>query len=341
MNNNVAVVILNWDGKKFLDKFLPSVVEHSGNAEIYVADNGSKDGSVEFLKQNFPTVKVICFNKNYGFAKGYNMALKQIEAEYFVLLNSDVEVTPNWIPNIITFLDENEDYVACQPKILTYGNKEYFEYSGGAGGFIDRYGYPFCRGRLFDTLEKDVGQYNDNCEIFWATGACLFVRSQAFHEFGGFDEDFFAHMEEIDLCWRFKNAGYKIGYCYNSVVYHVGGGSLPKSSPFKTYLNIRNNEVMLIKNLYKPSFHIVLFRFLLDFVASFKFWKDGSFKDFTSVIKAHFYVLSHLISIKHKQKNIEPKKVSCIYKRLLIWEYFVKKKKTFNQLNKKDFIAKS
>jgi GT2 family glycosyltransferase len=263
MNNNVAVVLLNWNGKNFLQKFLPSVIENSDNASIYVADNGSEDGSVDFLKQNFPSINIICFEKNYGFAKGYNMALQQIEAEYFVLLNSDVEVTPNWISPIITFLDSKEDYVACQPKILSYYDRSYFEYSGGAGGFIDRYGYPFCRGRLFDTLEKDNGQYDEDCEIFWATGACLFVRAQVFHEFGGFDEDFFAHMEEIDLCWRFKNAGYKIGYCHSSVIYHVGGGSLPKSSPYKTYLNIRNNEVMLIKNLYKPSFHIIIFRFIL------------------------------------------------------------------------------
>ena len=245
----VAVVILNWNGKSFLEKFLPSVFAcNSSYAEIIVADNASTDDSVSFLKSKYPQIKIIQNSSNGGFAKGYNDALKLVEAEYYVLLNSDVEVTPNWIDSVIQLMDTDKSIAACQPKIRAFDDKKSFEYAGAGGGFIDKYGYPFCRGRILDTLEEDKGQYNDVREVFWATGACLFVRSECYHKVNGFDEDFFAHMEEIDLCWRLKNLGYKIMYSPNSTVFHVGGGTLNKTSPKKTYLNFRNNLILLCKN---------------------------------------------------------------------------------------------
>jgi len=264
-NTKTAVVILNWNGKKFLEKFLPAVIEKSSaSADVYVADNCSSDDSVCFLKQKFPQVKIIKNKKNYGFSAGYNQALKQIEAEYFVLLNSDIEVTDNWIEPVINLMESDKTIGACQPKLMSFNDKSLFEYAGAAGGFIDKYGYPFCRGRLFQTIEEDKNQYNDTIEIFWATGACLFVRAEIFKKLGGLDDDFFAHMEEIDICWRMKNAGYKIMYCPNSTVYHVGGGTLHKSNAKKTYLNFRNNLSLLFKNLPNKDFYkIFILRFIL------------------------------------------------------------------------------
>ena len=235
-----AVVILNYNGEKFLREFLPVVIKLSGNAKIVVADNGSTDLSVELLKQKFPTVELIRLDNNYGFCGGYNRALKQVEAEYYVLLNSDVEVTPEWLEPLVALLDSSSDIAAAQPKVLSYNDKDHFEYAGAAGGFMDSLGYPFCRGRLFDITEKDTGQYNDTREVFWATGACLIIRSAVYHKLGGLDEDFFAHMEEIDLCWKVQRAGHKVYYCGTSHVFHVGGGTLSKSNPRKTYYNLRN-----------------------------------------------------------------------------------------------------
>lgn len=334
-----AVVILNWNGKKFLEKFLPSVIEHSSNvADIVIADNASTDDSITFLKNTYPQLSIIQNAQNGGFAKGYNDALKQIDAEYYVLLNSDIEVTPHWIEPVIELMDSDQNIAACQPKLRSYYEKEKFEYAGGAGGFIDKYGYPFCRGRIFDTLETDKGQYNDTCEIFWATGACMFVKASIYHRLGGLDEDFFAHMEEIDLCWRMKNKGYKIMYCAGSTVYHVGGGTLPKSSPFKTYLNFRNNIALLYKNLPKGKLiSVFALRFPLDGIAAVKFMLDGSFQDLWAVARAHFYFYTHHKTIKRKRKMLVQQKVSCVYDQLLLIPYYLKKKKVFNQLDKRKF----
>ena len=294
LSKKVAVVILNWNGKSFLENFLPNVIKYSSSAQIIVADNNSTDDSINFLKAHFPQVTLIINKVNDGFAKGYNTALKQVDAEYYVLLNSDVEVTEDWIEPIIELLDSDKNIAACQPKILDYYHKNKFEYAGACGGFIDKYGYPFCRGRLFNVLEEDNGQYNTAIEIFWATGACMFIRSKAFWKVGGFDDDYFAHMEEIDVCWRMKNCGYKIYVEPKSVVYHVGGGTLNKLSPRKTFLNFRNNLITLTKNAApKFLFFKILYRMILDGVAAFKFLFEGSGSHFIAVIKAHFSFYAH------------------------------------------------
>jgi GT2 family glycosyltransferase len=269
----VAVVILNWNGEKFLKQFLPGVVQHSQDmADVVVIDNASKDSSVTFLRNQFPDVRVIELSKNYGFAGGYNHGLKDISHEYFVLLNSDVEVTEGWIKPVIDFMESQPGMVACQPKMLDFHRKEWFEYAGAAGGFIDKDAYAFCAGRIFYEFEKDDQQYSQNEEVFWASGAALFIRRDAWNEVGGLDQDFFAHMEEIDLCWRLKNRGYKIGACRQSIVYHYGGGTLDRLSPFKTYLNFRNNLYMIVKN-YRAgnlTWHL-LRRMSLDGIAAIRF----------------------------------------------------------------------
>ena len=338
-SKKVAIVILNWNGKKFLEKFLPSVIKFNTNfSDVIIADNCSTDDSIQFLKKEFPEVKIIVNKENYGFSKGYNEALKNIEAEYFVLLNSDIEVTEKWIEPIINLMDSDETIGACQPKLLSYSEKNKFEYAGGAGGFIDKFGYPFCRGRLFQTIEEDNGQYNDAIEIFWATGACMFVRASAYHQVGGLDDDFFAHMEEIDICWRLKNAEYKIMYCPESVVYHVGGGTLPKNNPRKTYLNFRNNLSLLYKNLPKKDFvWILMLRFILDGIAGIRFLIDGDFKDMIAVIKAHFYFYFNLRKLYRKRiKNIHSE-ANCVYQKNIVLEYFLRNKKLFTQLDNSEF----
>ena len=304
-----AIVILNWNGKDWLEKFLPTIIQHSDMAEIIIADNGSTDDSLLFLSKNFPNIKVINNKENLGFAGGYNNALDQIHAEYYVLLNSDVEVSDNWLLPIIRLMDKDKDIAACQPKLLDFNNRKKFEYAGASGGFLDNLGYPFCRGRIFNFLEEDAGQYNDTAEVFWATGACLFVRADIFWEVGGFDSDFFAHQEEIDLCWRLRNKGYKIMVEPKSEVYHVGGGTLNASSSFKTYLNFRNNLCMLFKNLPLPClFFVVIFRLLLDAVASITFLKqkDG-FSHFFAIIKAHFYFYCAIPKLIIKRQKIKQK----------------------------------
>jgi len=339
MQSKVAVVILNWNGKKFLDDFLPVVIKHShADAEIIVADNDSTDGSVEFLKEIFPEVKIILNDTNGGFAKGYNDALKKVEAKYYVLLNSDIEVTQNWINPVIKLMESDENIAACQPKLLSYYEQEKFEYAGAAGGFIDKYGYPFCRGRIFQTLETDRGQYNNVAEIFWATGACMFVRSDVYHNLGGLDERFFAHMEEIDFCWRSKNEGYKIMYCPDSSVYHVGGGTLPKHSAQKTYLNMRNNNIMLFKNL--PASRLLkvfISRLVLDGVAALKFLVDGGLKDLWAVVRAHWRFFSMIPQLLNDRKKLKKGTVSKIYRNNLVIEYFLKKKRRFTDLDPKRF----
>lgn len=289
MKSKLAVVILNWNGKSWLEKFLPSVVQFSGDADIFVIDNGSTDDSIEFLKINFPTVKIVINSENQGFAGGYNQGLKQIDAEYYCLLNSDVEVTENWIEPVLNLFGKNQDIAAIQPKILSYNDKNKFEFAGAAGGLIDNLGYPYCRGRIFDTVEEDKGQYDDETEIFWASGCCFFVRSKDFWDQNGFDERFFAHQEEIDLCWRLINSGRKIFYTGKSNVYHVGGGTLNKQSAQKTYLNIRNNLSMMLKNLPFPQLMgLIFFRLCLDGIAGIYFGLKQGFPHLWAVVRAHF-----------------------------------------------------
>ncbi len=335
MDSKVAVVILNWNGKNFLELFLPKVIAHSKNvAEIIVADNDSSDDSVAYLQQNFPEVRIIQNEINGGFAKGYNDALAQVNAEYYILLNSDIEVTSNWITPVIALMDKNPEIAACQPKLMSYYEREKFEYAGAAGGFIDKYGYPFCRGRLFQTLESDGGQYDEVTEIFWATGACIFIRSAIYHKLGGLDERFFAHMEEIDFCWRAKLDGHKIMFCPDSTVYHVGGGTLPKKSWKKTYLNMRNNNIMLYKNTPENRLKKVFFaRLFLDGVAAIKFLFDGGIMDMFAVIKAHWKFFFMLPELRRERWAKEPEAVSKIYQKNLVYEYFLKRKKTFGELN--------
>ncbi len=330
-----AVVILNWNGKHWLEKFLDNVIRNSLNTEVIVADNNSTDGSVSYLKDNYPNIRIIHNDGNYGYAKGYNLALRQIDAEYFVLLNSDIQVTKDWTCPIIELMEKDQSIAACQPKILDYNNKNKFEYAGASGGFIDKFGYPFCRGRIFDDLEEDKEQYNDGTEVFWATGACLFVRASHFFEAGELDEDFFAHQEEIDLCWRLKNKGYKIMVEPKSEVYHVGGGTLNVGSPFKTHLNFRNNLYMLFKNLPLSSLFIIIpIRLVLDGIASITFLSNKQgINHFFAVMKAHFsfyFEIPKLIVKRRKisqQSSLRGKKnYSILIKNKL------KKIKTFSEL---------
>ncbi|WP_026705097.1 glycosyltransferase family 2 protein [Flavobacterium soli] len=328
---NIAVVILNWNGVQLLEQFLPSVLAYSPEATVYVADNASTDDSVAFVRSNFPSVKIIHNDKNYGFAKGYNQALNNLEADVYALVNSDIEVTPNWLSPIIeTFLQEPKTAV-IQPKILDFKNKEYFEYAGAAGGFLDKFGYPFCRGRIFDTLEKDMGQYDNDLPIFWASGACFFIRSEVFHELGGFDADFFAHQEEIDLCWRIFNKGYTIKYCHSSKVFHVGGATLQEGSPMKTFLNFRNSLWMLTKNLPLSSFFPILFiRMILDGVAAFRFLLQGKGKHFLMILKAHFYFYWFLPRNLRKREGKQNKQYFKI--KSIVYSYYIRSGKVFDRL---------
>jgi GT2 family glycosyltransferase len=331
----IAVVILNWNGKNWLNKFLPSVVSYCPtHTQIWVADNASTDGSVDLIENEFPTVFIHKLDKNYGFTGGYNRALNHIKAEYYVLLNSDVEVTEGWLDPMLELLEKNPSIAACQPKIKSYAHKDEFEYAGAAGGFIDQWGYPFCRGRLFNSYEKDEGQYNDVKEIFWASGAALFIRSSVYNECGGLDEDFFAHMEEIDLCWRIKNRGYQIFYHPDSVVYHVGGGTLSMGSPKKVYLNFRNNLQLLTKNVRGSILiPVIFFRMILDGIAAISFLKQPKgWQSFMSVFRAHINFYMMLGSLIKKRKKITQHHVSCIYKGSVVWMYFVKKIRSFSNL---------
>lgn len=321
--SKIAVVILNWNGKSWLEQFLPTVILHSKQAEIYVVDNASTDDSVSYLQKEFPNVHIVLNDGNYGFAKGYNRGLKHIDAELYCLLNSDVEVTENWLEPILQLYYNNPEIAAIQPKILSYANKDKFEFAGAAGGFIDNLGYPYCRGRIFDETEIDHGQYDDECEIFWASGCAFFIRSQNFWEQNGFDERFFAHQEEIDLCWRLNNSGRKIYYTSKSKVYHVGGGTLNKQSPQKTYLNFRNNLTMLAKNLPFPKVVWLIFvRLCLDGIAGIYFGIKNGFSHLWAVVRAHFGFYAQLPeSIRrrgsHQMKNYYATK-------WLIFKHFLK-----------------
>jgi GT2 family glycosyltransferase len=329
----LAVVILNWNGIDHLKTFLPSVLRHSGSFAVYVIDNASTDGSVAWLRTQYPEVQIVVNQHNEGFCRGYNLGLKQIEAEYYVLLNSDVEVTENWIRPVFEKMESEPTIAACQPKILSYSNRQQFEYAGAAGGYIDWLGYPFCRGRIFDTLEADKGQYDSEEEIFWASGACFFVRSSLFQQLGGFDEAFFAHMEEIDLCWRLKNRGHKILVLPSSVVYHVGGGTLQASNPFKTYLNYRNGLFLLYKNLpEKRLFSTLLIRLCLDGVSGLRHLVRFEFRFVWAILKAHFAyyrtVLKGTVTRDYKGQK-EPSHM--LYKSIVL-EYFLNKKKVFSAM---------
>ncbi len=336
----VAVVILNWNGKKYLEQFLPSLIEHTGSdAEIVVADNASTDDSLSFLKTNFPSIRVIQNTTNGGFARGYNLALKQVEADYYVLLNSDIEVTANWLKPVISMMEQDEKIGACQPKIRSFHHRNSFEYAGAAGGYIDEYGYPFCRGRLFLTIEEDNGQYDDTVEISWASGACMFVRSRLFHQLGGLDDDFFAHMEEIDFCWRLHNYGYRVMYCPGSTVYHIGGGTLPKASWRKTYFNFRNNFMLLYKNLpSKYLFKVFALRLILDTVAALKFLFQAGFRNFWAVARAHMSFYKALPSLRKKRKKLKHGSMKMMYKRNIVFEYYLRGKKHFSQLDQEKFF---
>ncbi|MGM5470202.1 glycosyltransferase family 2 protein [Flavobacteriaceae bacterium LMO-SS05] len=327
----IAIVILNWNGKALLQKFLPSVIKYSPEAELYVADNASTDDSVSFVKTNFLSVNIIQNTENGGYAKGYNDALKQIDADVFCLLNSDVEVTENWLLPILSEFQNNPETAIIQPKILDYKNKTHFEYAGAAGGFIDKLGYPYCRGRIFNTIEEDTGQYNDTTEIFWASGACFFIRKTTFEALEGFDESFFAHMEEIDLCWRAFNRGFNTKYIGASTVYHVGAATLQSNNPKKTYLNFRNSLYILVKNAEGNLFLLLLTRLLLDGVAGIKFLLELKIQHTLAIIQAHlsFYArLKKLLIIR----RLSIKKQKYYEKLSIVSAYYLKNCKKFNSL---------
>ncbi len=327
----IAVVILNWNGTKLLEQFLPSVVKYSTEADIYVADNASTDDSVAFVKANFPTVKIVENESNFGFAQGYNEALKHIDAEIYALVNSDIEVTENWLKPIIETFENEPKTAIIQPKLLDYKRKEYFEYAGAAGGFLDKYGYPYCRGRIFETLEKDNGQYDDYREIFWASGACFFIRSSVYKELKGFDADFFAHQEEIDLCWRAFNKGHSIKYNSLSVVYHVGGATLQQGNPKKTFLNFRNSLLMMVKNLPKNKLITVLFfRLVLDGIAGLQFLFQGKLKHLWAILKAHFAF--YWLFAKNYKKRERFQSDRYYLTKSIVYLYFIKKVRVFNNI---------
>ncbi len=324
----IAIVVLNWNGAKLLQQFLPSVLSYSQEATIYVADNASTDESIFVLKTQFPSVKIIKNSSNFGFAQGYNECLKFVEEEIYCLVNSDIEVTENWLAPILELFDKNEKIAIIQPKILDFKDKAYFEYAGAGGGFIDRFGYPFCRGRIFDSIEKDNGQYDDVKKIFWASGACFFIRKKVFKKLEGFDADFFAHQEEIDLCWRSHNLHYETYYCGFSRVYHLGGGTLSNTNPRKTFLNFRNSLFMLVKNL--PTVHLIwilLIRMILDGIAGIQFLFQGKFSHFTAIIKAHFYFYALLVKMLRKRKDNQLS--NYYFTTSIIYHYFIKKEKNF------------
>lgn len=327
----IAVVILNWNGQKLLEKFLPSVIAYSNASEIYVVDNASTDESVGYVRSNFPSIKIIQNSENGGYAKGYNDALKQIEADVYCLLNSDVEVTENWlIPILDTFKAEPNTSI-IQPKILDYKEKYCFEYAGAAGGFIDKYGYPFCRGRVFNSIEKDNGQFNDTTEIFWASGACFFIRKTVFENLNGFDESFFAHMEEIDLCWRAFNLNYTAKYVGASTVYHVGGATLQNTNPKKTFLNFRNSLFTLTKNASGNVFSLIFMRLILDGIAGLKFILEFKLAHVFAIIRAHFSYYAHLNQLLQQRKTLAQKKNYAKHTSI-VWSYFIKNKTHYNSL---------
>lgn len=337
---NIAVVILNWNGAKYLKRFLPSVISNSPEADVIVIDNSSSDESVELLKSEFENVQTIVLDKNYGFAEGYNKGLQDLDYEYFVLLNSDVDVPKNWLSPQIAYLNSDPKLVACAPLILSYAEQDCFEYAGAAGGYLDKDGFAFCAGRIFYAFEKNTGQYNTNREVFWASGAALTIKSSAWKEVNGFDGTFFAHMEEIDLCWRLKNRGYKIGVCGEAKVYHIGGGTLDRQSSFKTYLNFRNNLFLLLKNHRSSALlPFILRRMILDGIAGIRFLTEGNFAYFFAVLKAHFHFYSkffYYIKLRNTEKKFWKTPNLCgQYRGSILVSFFLKHKHNFQQLDSK------
>jgi GT2 family glycosyltransferase len=324
----IAVVILNWNGAKLLQQFLPSILRYSPEATIFVADNASIDDSIAVLKTHFPSVQIIQNQDNYGFAKGYNEAMKNLNFDIYALVNSDIEVTENWLQPILDKFKNEPKTAIIQPKILDFKDKTFFEYAGAAGGYIDQYGYPFCRGRIFDTIEKDHQQYEDETEIFWASGACFFIRSEVYYTLQGFDDDFFAHQEEIDLCWRAINRGYHIQYTPKSVVYHVGGATLQQGNPKKTYLNFRNSLLMLVKNLPKSRLLPILFlRLCLDGLAGIQFLFKGKPNHTFAILKAHF---SFYYLLPRFYKKREANQIKSYFKtKSVVYFYYIKKQTIF------------
>ena len=333
---SVAIVILNWNGQHFLERFLPSVIASTyANKKVIVADNASTDNSIISLQQHFPQVEIIRNSNNEGFAKGYNTALQQVSSDYYILLNSDVTVEPGWIEPVIELMESNASIGACQPKILTHAAKHMFEYAGACGGWLDKFGYPFARGRMFDVLEEDKGQYDQVQTCFWASGAAMFVRADMYHVLGGLDEYFFAHQEEIDFCWRLQLAGYKVYVQPSSVVYHVGGGTLPKGNHQKDFLNFRNNLVMLAKNFpLSAAFWKIPFRIMLDVIAAYKELFSGNPHTYMAILKAHFYFIKWLLL--NKRQSVFPisknGKLNGWYNGSVVWQYFIKKKTRFSEI---------
>ena len=334
-----SVIILNWNGRKLLEQFLPAVLQHSlsDDCEVIVADNGSTDDSVSFLETRYPALPLIVFDKNYGFAEGYNKAIRQVDSEYVVLLNSDVETTEGWLDTLVRYMDVHPETAAVQPKIRAFFDRKKFEYAGAAGGFIDKYAYPFCRGRILENVETDYGQYDSIIPVFWATGACLCIRRSDYLGAGGLDAGFFAHMEEIDLCWRLNARGRKIECVPESVVYHMGGASLNKENPQKTYLNFRNNLLMIYKNVAPSQLpQTMVARFFLDFLAFAHLCLDGKFQDAAAVATAYADFLKMRSRYKNiRKENLEKTLITTIpsrFKGSILWNYYVKKKRTLGQL---------
>lgn len=331
-SKKIAVLILNWNGKELLERFLPSVLQFSEEADVIVVDNASDDESLSYLNKHHPEVGIISFEKNLGYAGGYNKAIKQVDYKHLVLLNSDVRVTENWLKVPLAFLEKNPSYAACQPKIKDEKSPENYEYAGAAGGYIDALGYPFCRGRIFDNLEEDKGQYNTSMDVFWASGAALFIQRKPFLDVGGFDESFFAHQEEIDLCWRLLNRGFKIAFIPQSKVYHLGGASLDTAHPQKTYLNFRNNLIMMMKNLTSPVLPIILLRMILDGVAGLKFIVEGKFSHFLAILKAHASFYARIPNIIRKRKKRRRMHKNILYSKSVLVDYYLLNNKTFDRL---------
>ena len=330
----IAVVILNWNGKPLLEKYLPSVIQYSEGFDIYVIDNASEDNSVQFLKEKYPSIEIIRNSENGGFAKGYNDGLKYVDADIFCLLNSDIEVTPNWLLPVQEIFDTKEKIAIVQPKILDHKRKDHFEYAGAAGGFIDQLGYPFCRGRIFQSLEKDIGQYDDDREIFWATGACMFIRGEVFRNLGGFDEDYFAHQEEVDLCWGAQNKGHIVYYTAKSHVYHLGGSTLNNMNPKKTYLNFRNSLFSITKNLpRRKAFTIIFIRLILDGIAALRFILQFKLNHCAAILKAHlsFYTQFRRMYRKREKANFIIKYYTT---KSIVWSHFVNQVNNFSALIK-------
>lgn len=337
-SHDTAVVILSYNGKKWHEQFLPLIVaEAETGYEVIVADNASTDDTLQYVREHFPSVKTLHIPVNKGFANGYYEALQQVQAKYYILLSADFEVTPGWFPPLLTAMQRYPGLAACQPKIRYWRERESFEYAGAGGGFMDKWGYLFCRGRIFNDLEKDQGQYNDDIEVFWASGGCLMVRADLYHQVGGLDADLYAHMEEVDLCWRLKNAGYRIGYIGGSTVFHVGGSVISYGSPQKLYYNFRNNLVLLLKNEKGAKlFWLLPFRLMLDGLAGLQFLFQGKFKEIGIIIKAHFHFYGSIGKwLRHRkkaQKVVAHRNEEGLYRKSIIWQYFALRKKTFPQL---------